>query len=125
MSTNDLRGEQVIELKVPFEGQPDKELRVIAYVFDGAGNFVTGAPLEGEYAKLALDARRLHRPRIFLGPPPPEGREKERPTLDLMQKLNAYEPVLRLEPDRQVLELAPIPELQIERRPRSDCRMPK
>ncbi len=110
MSTND-RGEQVIELKVPFEGEPAKDLRVIAYVFDSAGNFVTGAPLEGEYVKLALDARRLHRPRIFLGPPPPEGREKQQPTLELMQKLNAYEPVLRLDPASQVLELAPIPEL--------------
>ncbi|MCA1553794.1 MAG: hypothetical protein LC737_05405, partial [Chloroflexi bacterium] len=52
------------------------------------------------------DARRA---RVFFGPPLPEGRANETPTLDQMERMKAYEPVWQFKPESSVQEIGAIP----------------
>lgn len=99
-----------IKLKAALDGQPGDDLKAVVYAFDGTGNLLASSPLEGGKASLDLDAGAARRARVFIAPAPPDDLRAERePTLEAMQRLRAYEPVWRFDPDAQVQELAAIP----------------
>lgn len=97
---------RVLQLKVAFEGKPDKEIQPTAYAFKRDGTFVTRALLKDGLVQLNItDTGGL---RVFIGPSI-EG--KRLPTLDLMERLHAYEPNFILDPKKNIHELLPIPEI--------------
>src|SRR5207249_2382737 len=98
-----------VEFQVPFETQPDEATKVVAYAFDRAGNFLTSGEVQKEEAHLALSAEQARRARIFFGPPLPENLQKEPPTLAMMERLRAYEPVWQFNPEANVQQILPIP----------------
>lgn len=97
-----------LQLKVGFEGKPEKELEVTAFVFDRAGELVASAPVRGGKADLVLPAGE-HRPQIVLGPSALA--EDGEPTLERLRRAGGHEPAFRLKPGVTTLELPLIPEL--------------
>lgn len=99
---------QKVSFKVAFEGTPDKPIEVMAYAFDRHGALLDSAPVKEGQVQLALPPERLKTARLFIAPAPPPGSERE-PTLDDMGRLQAYEPVLKLERNLRSLAVLPVP----------------
>ena len=110
-----------LQLKVPFEGKPDKEIQPTAYVFDRSGAFVTSAPLKEGQVQLNISEAQVRGVRLFFGPSI-EGRRLQ-PTLDLMERLHAYEPRFVFDPKERIHELLPIPEIDWKRWLWCSCRV--
>jgi hypothetical protein len=100
----------MLHFHVPFSGKPDDKVKVTAYAFDSNGKLIASAPVEDERAQLPLTIEQARRARIFFGPSAPEGRKRQEPTLEMMKRGQAYEPVLKLDPDAEVQKVHPIPE---------------
>jgi hypothetical protein len=98
-----------VEFVVPFETKPDSATKVVAYAFDRAGNFLTSSAVDNEEAHLALTPEQARRARIFFGPALAGDREKEPPTLAMMEQMRAYEPVWEFNPEANVQKILPIP----------------
>ncbi|MGH9157092.1 MAG: hypothetical protein ACRD1K_14920 [Acidimicrobiales bacterium] len=94
-----------LQLKVGFEGKPDPDLEVSAFVFDGAGQLVTSAPVRRGAADLVLPDD-LSRPQVLIAPS--EVAEDGPPSLDRLHRIGAYEPAFRLAPGDKVVQLQPI-----------------
>ncbi len=99
-----------VRINVKFEGTPDKEVKVIAYAFNRQGRLLDSSPLKGDEVKLQIDKKQAAHARIFLAPPMSEGGEDQPPTLKMMQRMRAYEPVWKYDVEASVQELLPIPE---------------
>ncbi|MCB9420729.1 MAG: hypothetical protein H6667_13055 [Ardenticatenaceae bacterium] len=102
-----------IVFQVPFEGQPDKELAMTAYAFDRNGRFLTSAAFNAAAGRFVLDLepRQARQTRLFIAPTPPKTRQTEAITVDLMERWQAYEPVWQYDPQRELFDLFPIPEI--------------
>lgn len=98
-----------LQLEVSFEKKPEQEIKVIAYTFDRSGNLIGQAPLENGRAKVPVVEGQERRVRIFLAPAPPEGKEQA-PTLETMERLHAYEPVLKIGPKGELAKIEAIPD---------------
>ncbi len=109
--------------KVPFEGRPDKELEVTAYAFDRNGRLLSTAPFNAAAGRFALDLdpRQAKQARLFIAPTPPKERQSEEISVELMERWQAYEPVWQYDPQRELFELQPVPELHW--RPWCFCRV--
>lgn len=79
-------------LKVGFETEPDKNLRVMALAFDAKGNLLDSQPVEKGVANLNLSEKGLRQAQIFLTPIPP-GTETVPKTIEAARKLRAWQPV--------------------------------
>ena len=90
-----------------FEDQPEKPIDLVAYAFDRSGELIAVEPVKEGRAFFKLDEHQLKHARVFFAPAP-EGRE-QKPTLEDMERLRAYEPVWEFDPKRRVYELLPIP----------------
>jgi len=90
-----------------FEDQPEQPIDLVAYAFDRSGELIAMAPVKEGRAYFKLDARQLKHARIFFAPAP-EGRE-QKPMLEDMERLRAYEPVWEFNPEQRAYELLPIP----------------
>jgi hypothetical protein len=98
-----------LQLEVPFETKPEKEINVIAYAFDRGGKLIGQAPLKDGVAKVAVPEGQERRVRLFLAPAPTGGKKQE-PTLEMMERSRAYEPVLKIGPKGDVGKIEAIPD---------------
>ena len=98
-----------LQLKVGFEGKPEKELAVTAFVFDHAGRLVTSAPVQAGKADLVLPGGSGH-PQVVLGPSTLA--EDGAPTLERLRRAGGHEPSFRLAAGDKVVDLGLIPELE-------------
>jgi hypothetical protein len=97
-----------ILFKIGFEGKPEKGMAVTAYVFDRKGSFITSAPVQEGQVELDITEAQAKRARFFFGPPLQDKRERK-PTIELMERINAYEPMFTAEPKKRVYIPLPIP----------------
>lgn len=100
----------VLQVKVPFDGKPEKEIPVTAYAFDKQGKLLATAPVASGQAKLGLSAQQAATARIIVAPARPEGAGKEPPSLQSLQRLHAYEPTFKIDPKSAIQQIGPIPE---------------
>lgn len=114
-----------ILFNVPFEGEPDKELDVMAYAFDRRGRLLTSTPFKttAERVRLSLSESQARHARIFIGPMAAEERPQEAITLETMKKWQAYEAIWQYNPDQVEYHLQPVPELQWHWWPWCSCRV--
>ena len=110
---------QDIQLKVEFEGKPEAELDVSAYLFDAQGHLIASAPVTKGTAKLRVE-HMPRRPRLLIGP---TSAREPAPTVPMLERLNAYAPSWRFEPNRAVYELPPIPDFLWPHWPLCRCRV--
>ena len=96
-----------LDLKVAFEGKPDRPIELTAYAFDTNGALLASAPVKGEQTQLSLTRDQAMKARIFFAAPP---EPTEKITLETMARLRAYEPALRRDPAGRAFDLLPIPE---------------
>jgi len=100
------------KIRVSYDGEPGGELQVVAYAFDSRGKFLAQAPIKNGKAKFDLDPSQAKRARLLLGPAAPEDLRVDRPpTLEQLQRSNAFEAVRRPVGGDRFEELLPIPEL--------------
>ncbi len=98
-----------ISFPINFEKEtPEKiDLRVLAY--DRKGNLIEEGKVDGKKAYLNLSEETLADVRIFIAPAPKEIPRVEAPNIEYMEKVRAYEPIIRFDREQQ-LEILPIPE---------------
>ncbi|MEE8584656.1 MAG: hypothetical protein V3T83_07380 [Acidobacteriota bacterium] len=96
-----------IQLKVSFEGRPEKEVEVDAYAFDRRGRFLASAPVKEGRADLELTDEQAGRARLIFGPPL---RGDETPSLEKLERLNPYEAVWQFDPGLEAQQIQPFPE---------------
>ena len=104
-----LQADARLRFQVAFDGQPDNSIDLAAYIFDQNGNFITRSSVDDGKIELAISAKKANHARLFIAPVLPE-RKQQMPTIQLMERLKAYNPVWNF--DRQVQEynLLPIPD---------------
>ena len=100
-----------VTLKLDLNGQPPEDLKVHAYAFDRSGRFLTSNLVQKGQVSLDISDAQAPRTRVFFGPPPPEDAADEEPSLSQMERLRAYEPTWKWDPEQAVQELKPIPEI--------------
>lgn len=107
------RKEKGFLFNVPFEGDPGKELEVMAYAFDRRGRLLTSSRFNAAKGQvvLNLDDQEARHARLFFGPPPQEGGKSEKITLKTMARLEAHEALWQYDPKQRQYELLPIPDL--------------
>ncbi len=103
-------GRKPLRFKVGYDGKPDKPISAALYAFDRQGRLLASVPLRENEAQLDLTPEQLKRAHLFIAPELPKSRN-EQPTLQTMERLNAYEPTWRFERGRELYELLPVPEL--------------
>jgi hypothetical protein len=96
-----------VRFSVPFDGEPPTDVEIVAYAFDRAGNFLASGALSGGEVTLPISAEQAERARLFIGPALAEEGQR-RPTVDLMRRLNAYEPAWRFDPQAGAQTILPI-----------------
>jgi hypothetical protein len=75
-----------VNLRKEYEGE------LYAYLFDGQGNLVDRALVEGGKVNLVASKEQVLAGRLFIAPRLPEG-EAEEPAVAMMERIRAYEPV--------------------------------
>lgn len=96
-----------------FEGKPETELTIVAYVFDQRGTLIASAPVKKNQVQIEIKDDGQRPSRLFFASPSPSvqtSRDKSI-TLDDMERLRAYEPMWSFDPKRSDYELLPIPEI--------------
>src|SRR5690349_4490031 len=88
-----------LQFTISFEDQPEQPIELVAYAFDRGGELIAAAPVKEGRASLQLDERQLKHARIFFAPAP-EGRD-QKPTIEDMERLRAYEPVWEFDPQQR------------------------
>ena len=108
------RKEKGFTFVVPFDGDPGKELEVMAYAFDRRGRLLASAPFNAARGQVSLDLsdEQARHARLFFGPVPQEENRPEDMTLETMARWEAHEALWRYRPDQRRYELLPIPELR-------------
>lgn len=97
------KGLASIRFKVDLEGKHPERLQVMAYSFDRKGRLLDQSPVQEGHFELKAGADS----RIVLGPPP---KEEKTLSLEQLERLNAYQPYWKYNPEAEVQELLPIPE---------------
>ncbi|QOJ23397.1 MAG: hypothetical protein HRU78_06780 [Gammaproteobacteria bacterium] len=96
-----------------FEGKPETELTVVAYVFDQRGALIASAPVKKNQVQIEIKEDVQRPARLFFASPSPSldaSRDKS-VTLDDMERIRAYEAMWSFDPKRSDYELLPIPEI--------------
>jgi len=89
------KSERKTTIKVSLEQRPDFKGNVAAFVFDVAGNLLERADVKAGSVTLALSEEELGRNRFFLAPLT-DNFDEMKSTLKTMERLGAYEPVVRI-----------------------------
>jgi hypothetical protein len=97
-----------LQFKVAFDTKPETEIESGVYAFDARGRLLAGSPLKGGEAQLQLTEEQARFARVFVAPIARVAEQKT-PTVALMEKIGAYEPVWKYNPRNRVNEFAPIP----------------
>lgn len=97
-----------INLSVGFDSEPESELPLKAYLFTRAGRLLASAPVTKGKTALKGEAGGRKDLRLFIAPAPPEGEGEVAASLDMMERLQAYEPSWTLAESGSI-ELKPIP----------------
>jgi hypothetical protein len=84
-----------VTFKVTLEANRTFDGRIAGIVFDASGGFVTQQEVMKGQLDLPLPAAELNRYRVFLAPLSDDA-EAENPTIKMMERLNAFEPVISL-----------------------------
>lgn len=84
---------RTVTFKVVYEGYPDYQGRVGAFVFDIAGNLIERAEVKAGKISFVSSEKMLGRNRIFFIPLP-DNEEDFKPTIPIMERLQAFEPVV-------------------------------
>ncbi|MEA3040116.1 MAG: hypothetical protein QOE79_2629 [Sphingomonadales bacterium] len=96
-------------IRAPFEGEPDKPIAAVAYLFDRSGALLASEALSEGKAQFSL--RQLPRgARLLIGPAIDGGKRAGPPTLAMLERLNAYAPKWQFEQGRRQYEIDPIPD---------------
>src|SRR5882762_2509095 len=111
-----------LQLKIPVEGNPEKPLDLVAYVFDRSGKLVSSSPVKADQVKLAVADAQVSHARVFIAPAR-EGLDPAKATLQDMTSLKAYEPALRIQPGVLNYEITAIPEAVWKLFPLCFCRV--
>ena len=93
---------------VDYDTKPDQPIEVIGHAFNRFGKHLTSAPLRDGLLEFPTSLLRSGQFRLFLAPLAPDD-PKKAPTLEDMERLRAYEPIWKLEPNRLRYPLQPIP----------------
>ena len=109
-------------IEIKLEGNPEKPIEIEAYLFDRAGTFLASAPFQNGQARFALDEV-PEGARLLVGPQQAALKRPGMPTLARMDRLDAYEPDWTYEPDREIYQLAPIPDHHWPHWPVCSCRV--
>jgi len=94
-----------IVINIVLDGKPDKKPDIVAYAFDHSGQLIDSVPLLEEQQVQFNNAPA----RILFAPPLPTN-TKQIPTIEQLERLRAYEPVLYFNPKESEYNLLPIPE---------------
>lgn len=82
--------EQNLNLRISGTQNFDGDLAV--FIYDKQGNLLARNPVKEGKAKLNISEKQALKGRVFIAPQLPE---EEEPSLKMMERINAYEPVLR------------------------------
>ncbi|HEV2817746.1 MAG TPA: hypothetical protein VGW40_11085 [Allosphingosinicella sp.] len=96
-------------IQAPFDGEPDKPIAAVAYLFDRSGALLASEALSDGRAQFSLRQAPAGA-RLLIGPALDEGRRAAAPTRAMLERLNAYAPAWRFEAGRRVYEIEPIPD---------------
>lgn len=103
------KGQDSIQIKVEFAGQPDEKIEVMAYAFNSRGQLLDQATLKNGLVELKITPKAARGARILIGPPP---KERQAANIEQLRRQGAYEPVWKYDPRLDVQKLLPIPELK-------------
>jgi hypothetical protein len=98
-------------IKVNYSQRPGFKGKVVAFAFDAAGNLLDRAEVRDNKAVLSLSEEQLGRGRLFFAPVTEEMNDF-RPTLAMMQRLEAYEASVRKK--GQLIDSVRIPDSVID-----------
>ena len=114
----------IYEFRIGFQGEPEKPIDTLAYLFGRGGKLVATSPLKNGQAEFSLSEAEMKGARLFFGPVLPKERfGNRRPTLETMARLQAHEAAWRFERGKRIYELLPIPELGWRWWPWCRCRV--
>ena len=102
--------EKGLRLKVSFEKEPGKEIGITAYAFNREGTLLASAPVKEGQTQLVLSEAQAKRARILIGPSL-EGKREQPLSISILERLHAYEPKFIFDPQVNIHELLPIPEV--------------
>lgn len=92
----DSKRSNAFTLKISLEQKPDFKGEVAAFLFDVAGNLLEKAKIKEGKAYLTHSDEEVARSRLFIAPLTQQADgEAEKPSIKMMERLGAYEPVLR------------------------------
>ena len=107
-----------VSFKVSTKERPDFKGPLVAYVFDERGELAERQEVRDGKVELALPAGLLGRRRVFLAPVN-EKLDERKPTLQALERLGAYEPVLQR--PGGLTDLIDVPGIIIDRWPFCFC----
>lgn len=81
-------------LQIDLGQRTDFKGPIAAYLFDSAGNLVERAPVRSNRATLKSSSRTIAHSRLFITPEPEEMDNELLPSIQRMERLGAYEPVI-------------------------------
>lgn len=110
-----------LKITVGLDGKPDKDIDIVAYVFDHGGRFIASAPLKGQ--QVQFKSKDDHVPARILFAPPLAEKRNDAPSIDELERMRAYEPVWRYDPKKFEYELLPIPDFNWKHWWRCACRV--
>ena len=111
MAKQKKREQKKTTIKVSLEQRPDFKGNVAAFVFDVAGNLLERAVVKAGRVTLPLSEDELGRNRFFLVPVA-ENFDDMKSTVKMMERLGAYEPVLRV--GGQLIDVIKVPGVIID-----------
>jgi hypothetical protein len=109
MAANSEKEPKSVRFKIGVDGSPEKPVDATLYAFDAQGSLIASAPVREGEVQLDVLPFRLRKARLLVGPTLPENRA-EKPTVEMLQRLRAYEPTFQFERGRRAYELLPIPD---------------
>ena len=98
-----------IIFEIGVDGHPEEPVTASLFAFDSRGEMLAVGVLTEGVATLAVSPDQLRRARLLVAPVSP-GRGDAPPTLDMLERLNPYEPTWEFSPDRLAYQLLPVPE---------------
>jgi len=101
----------LLKFTTGFEGKPEKEMTIVAYVFDHRGTLITSATVKKGEVQLEIKNDEQRPGRLFFAAPSPSLNRDKPITLNDMERLQAYEPTWNFDPKKNEYELLPIPEI--------------
>src|SRR6185503_10136981 len=110
-----------LEFSIAADAGGDVLKNARAYAFTPHGRFITSAPIEGGKTLLDLGETDPSRVRILIAPV--QEKTDKTPTIESLERINAYEPSWQFDASKRIYELLPIPSLVTNLWPLCKCRV--